>query len=187
MAWNFGLLGASSGVANDFDLLETTILGSTTTSVTFSSLDSYTDYKDLQLRISARFNDTGNVIDTYLRFNSDTGSNYAFHYLQGFGGSVSSSGSSSQTSTRGGDAAGNAVSNAFGSEIIDILDFSNPSKYTTVRSFGGAIGSDSGRTKITSGLWMNTNPVTSITYSQYNKGTPTMEIGSRISLYGIKG
>ena len=53
MAWNMGLLGAVSPelVTGAYDLLETTTLTSSASSVTFSGLGSYTDYKHLQIRM----------------------------------------------------------------------------------------------------------------------------------------
>jgi len=69
--------------------IATTTLGSTTASYTFSSIPS--TYTDLVLVVigEAYFTST-NYINTGVQFNSDTGSNYAAHYLIGNGSSVSS-------------------------------------------------------------------------------------------------
>jgi hypothetical protein len=176
----------ASGLANDFDLLETTLLSTTTASVTFSSLGSYSAYKHLQLRIVTR-GDTNWGGTTYLRMNSDTGSNYARHALAGFGSSVASNGNSSAAfialpfTTAD---ASEPVAQAFGGSVIDILDFANTSKNTTVRGLGGTKRSDSGAgIEMKSGVWINTAAVTSLTISG---SSGTFLAGSRFSLYGIK-
>jgi hypothetical protein len=182
------LAGSGGGVASDYELIESVILGSSQSSVTFSSLDTYSStYKHLQIRWTARSDRSGQDNDVLgIRFNGDSGSNYAFHRLGGDGSSVFSESGTSQTLPAFGYtvAAGTTTSNSFGAGVIDILDPYSTTKNKTVRVLSGLTG---GRSWVflASGLWMNTASATSITVDQLYG--PNFIAGSRFSLYGIKG
>lgn len=175
-------------VTGSYDLLETQILGSNTTSITFSNLNSTygTDYQHLQLRILGRTdrNDTDDFI--VLRFNSDSGNNYASHLLRGNGTNVQSSTprTSYQNIEISGLTAATQTANSFGALIIDILDPFETTKNTTIRTFSGQTGSYN-FVGLSSGLWMNTNAVTTILLDQFFGSN--FLTGSRFSLYGLKG
>lgn len=176
------------GLANSYEWLESTILGSNTTSVTFSNLNTNyaSTYQHLQLRILARTN--RNDTDDFLtiNFNGDTGNNYASHRLRGNGTNVESSTprtSYSRIETYSLTAA-TQTANRFGVMIIDILDPFETNKYTTVKVLGGLNGSYN-FIGLSSGLWMNTNAVTTILLDQFF-GTEFLS-NSRFSLYGLKG
>lgn len=177
--------GAAGG-GGAFDLLETVVLGSTTAETTFTGLGSYSAYKHLQIRATFRRDAFGYVgANLYLRLNSDSGNNYARHQLKGLE-SVVYSAAQTSTSVAGyiEGPANQVAANAFGGAIIDILDFSNSSKNTTVRILSGVAGStsDTSVINLSSGVWLNTNAVTSLTLGA---GTGNVS-GSRFSLYGIK-
>ena len=183
----FGFWAASGGgAAGAFDLLETTTLTTSASSVTFSGLGAYSDYKHLQLRFVMQNDLNGSARDFHFNLNGDTGSNYSSHSLQGNGTSVSSTSSTTATKIMGiftPDAnAGNA--NAFGVGIMDILDFSNSSKNTTIRMLQGSPVSDYPRIGLVSGLYINTAAITSFLIR--NDGNQPIITGSRFSLYGVK-
>jgi hypothetical protein len=74
-----------------YDLLESTVLTGNQTSVTFSNINTNygSTYKHLQLRVVTRDTFTGGSGSTvFIRYNADSGNNYAFHSLQGNGSSV---------------------------------------------------------------------------------------------------
>jgi hypothetical protein len=186
----FGILsaaGVSAGPTGAYDLISTTILGSTTASVTFSNLGDYSSiYKHLQLRITSRSPNT-EVNGSYLtlRFNGVSTSTYDSHWLFGSGsaaGSFALPGYAEIYLQRTANA--NSAANAFGASLVDILDPYSSTKNKTVRYQGGS-GVSTGLWPVTlgSGLWRNTASVTSITIG----GDSTMLTGSRLSLYGIKG
>ena len=182
-----GLLGASApAAAGAFDLLETTTLASSASSVTFSGLDAYSDYKHLQIRVTARTDRSLEADGILMRLNSDSGSNYAHHRLAGNGTSVSVGAGSSQTSIKDQfQLAGNTASSGiFGAGVFDILDFSSSTKNTTTRSLGGSHTVTYNAIMLSSGLWVNTDAVTSILL-QPTTG-PNFITGSRFSLYGVK-
>ena len=177
--------GAAGG-ASSFDLLETTVLSSAASSVTFSSLGSYSDYKHLQLRISTRTDRSGNLSAPTMRLNSDTGSNYAYHLLRGSGSSVLSEGYSSQSSINiPSNSSDYMTANVFSAAVIDILDFSSSSKKTTIRVLGGNPDSNYWNIALQSGLWNNTAAVTSIILEP-GFGASNWKASSRFSLYGVK-
>jgi hypothetical protein len=179
----FGILsaaGVSGVVPGDYELISTTILGGTATSVTFSGLGDYAStYKHLQIRMTARLS-SNNSIGAYI--NGDTGSNYANHLLRGNGSTVSTFTRSSSSLLVIADSSN--ASNVFTAAVVDILDFASTTKNTTIRSFTGDTGGQ-GFIQIWSGLWNNTAAVTSIEI--YGVSSTTLQIGSRFSIYGIRG
>ena len=172
--------------ASDFDLLETTILGSDAASVSFTSLNSTygSDYKHLQLRTVARSNRASNADDFVLRINGITSTDYTRHVLFNDGSNVNSSSATSQTFiTAGRISAANEDSNIFAPTVIDILDPFSASKNTTVRSLTGYAGA-SDFIYFQSGALFNTAAVTSITL--FAKDGTNLIANSRFSLYGLK-
>jgi hypothetical protein len=120
-----------------------------------------------------------------LRFNGDTGSNYSWHYLAGYGSSVLSTDAPNQPNVRlqsfaPGDGSPSGV---FGVGVIDILDFASTSKNKTVRALHGALTSTNTGIALTSGAWYNTGAVTSINFAI---GSNSFLAGTRFSLYGVK-
>ena len=154
--------------------------GSSST-ITFSSIPQ--TFTHLQIRAFARGTAASTWDGMTVRFNSDSGSNYAQHYIYGNGGSAVSNGQASQTSAYVGStvAGGNQTAGLFGVAITDILDYANTSKYKVTRTLNGVDANGSGYVEIDSGLWMNTAAISSITIIL----TSNYATGSRIDLYGI--
>jgi hypothetical protein len=168
--------------AGSYDLLATTILTSSASSVTFSSLGDYaTDYQHLQIRAAARYGVAGSFYDNMrLQFNADTGSNYAWHRLRGNGSTVTSAASSSQSNILVGYY---ATSGSTAPNVIDILDPFETSKNTTLRSLAGAAETTDKIISLNSGLWMNTNALTEI---KLFTSSGEFQSNSRFSLYGLR-
>jgi hypothetical protein len=195
----FATAGASAASAGSFDLLETQVLGSSTASVTFSSLSTYAStYKHLQLRVMAKNTAAVNynVLEMVMRINGST-SNYRSHCLRGFSGSVTSFAPTLSTQMLVGQTVSNdsGVAQTFGASVIDILDPFDSSKNTTVRSLSGAGDSRStlgptDQISLWSGAWFDTTAVSSLTlYGAYGDGgtLSNFTANSRFSLYGVKG
>ena len=189
--WFNSFSAGGGGAAGDYELISTTILGSSAASVTFSGLGtSAAAYKHLQIRATARTDRSGADSDpVILRFNSDSGSNYARHGLLGynFGGSsaMQSNAGTSQTSLYLSEAmpVASSTSNSFGGIVADILDFQSSSKNKTVRSLAGMNAAWSS-IELRSGVWLSTSAVTSITLLPLVGSN--LVTGSRFSLYGLK-
>lgn len=169
----------STPEVGDYQPIATSTLGSAASSITFSSIPS--TYQHLQLRIIAQ---TVSGYPVAIRFNSDTGSNYVYHVIQGNGVSAAVGSATAQTSISG-VAAGGATANVFGGTVLDILDYANSSKYKTTRSLAGYDTNSSGTVYFYSGLWLNTAAITSITLIDANGGN--MVANTSAALYGIKG
>ncbi len=180
----------------EFNSISTVTVGSGgTSSVSFTSIPA--TYTHLQIRALSKSNQTGTSGEfegLSLRFNSDSGSNYAYHYTRGNGTSVSSGNASSQTFMSIGlqpDTGYSSASSMFAGHILDIVDYANTNKYKTLRGLGGYdsnnTGTNTGVVNITSGLWMSTSAITSITLTSggsFNRGFTEY---TQFALYGITG
>jgi hypothetical protein len=168
-----------------FDSLATTTVGSGGTStITFSSIPQ--TYTHLQIRAIAREN-SGAVTafnDVLVRFNSDSGANYRYHYMNGNGTSAIAGTAASQTYAWAMDVTGAAsAANVYAGNVLDILDYTNTNKNTTTRTLTGADFNGSGAVDFISTLWLNTAAITSITITT---GGNNFAQYSSFALYGIK-
>jgi hypothetical protein len=175
-----GHLFAPSGA---YDSIATTTVGAGgTASITFSSIPS--TYTHLQIRALVKHVDSP-AYGACLNFNSDTSSNYSFHYLLGNGSAASAGASANDTTAVLSQTPGSgAGSNIFGVFVIDILDYKDTNKYKTVRSLGGYDANGSGIVNLYSGSWRSTSAVTSISLTTNNDNWVQY---SSFALYGIKG
>jgi hypothetical protein len=182
------ILGVTaSGFFNggDFELISTTILPSAQSSVVFSNLGDYSStYKHLQIRHLTRNSTSGNE-EIRLRFNAVTSAVYSFHSLYGNGSSVLTGAGSSLTSIISYPGANsNAPANVFGPAVIDILDAFSTTKNKTIRQFSGARFGSSNEVHLYSGSFQSTASTTELSITASGG---TFVVGSRFSLYGIKG
>ena len=153
--------------------LATQTLGSATASVTFSSISGA--YTDLVLVVNGTLS-SGGYIDSYVRFNSDSGTNYSRTYLFGDGGSTVSGRNSAATGL--GFVYMNSTDRA--AIVINIMNYANATTYKTATTRTTAPGSG-GVTAAYVGLWRNTAAITTIEIVTGN----TFAIGSTFTLYGI--
>ena len=150
--------------------------------ITFTSIPS--TYKHLQIRWINKSTSTGSY--NLLRFNSDSGSNYADHYLYGDGASALAGADTTQTSINlFGSLVTSSASNVYATHIVDILDYTSTNKNKTVRAFGGQDSNGSGVIFLTSGLWMNSG--TAVNSLTLTANTGNFTTASHFALYGIKG
>jgi len=162
-----------------YESISTTSVGAGgASSVTFSSIPS--TYTHLQIRATVLQTSADNF---YAQFNSDTGANYSWHQLTGDGASPGSVGAASTSFMLVGNVNSSSTSYA-GVSIIDILDYKDTNKFTTVRTLHGSDSNGSGLLAFRSGNWRNTNAVTSIVLTP---SAGTFKQYSHFALYGIKG
>lgn len=154
-------------------------------SIDFTSISS--TYTHLQIRGRARGSSAGTGTDNLtLRFNSDTGTNYASHLILSNGSSTVIDTQSTLTYLylkemvcRGGN-----LSNVFSDMVIDILDYGSTNKNKTIRAIGGHDRNGAGLMIFQSGLWSATPAaITSINITAENNFAQY----STFALYGIKG
>jgi hypothetical protein len=182
----FGTLAASGAPAGAYELISTTVLGSNQASVVFDVSSFASTYKHLQIRMVARESGTGGSPSLSMRFNGNSSSIYASHFLFGNGSSVASSGLASQDKMYLATISDSTkTSGIFTPIVTDILDFSSNTKNTTVRTLYGNVVTGSGLyVGLYSALFNNTAAITS---AEISSSVGNLVAGSRFSLYGIKG
>lgn len=176
--FGWGALAASGS----FESISTVTVSTAVSSISFTSIPA--TYTHLQIRMHVRNTSTSNGYN--MRMNSDTGNNYARHYLYSTGAAIGAANNVSTSSMILADAGiSTSTAGVFGSSFCDILDYRNTSKNKTIKTFGGFDNNGNGLVSLTSGLWFATPAaVTTLTifpdagnFAQY----------SSFALYGIKG
>ena len=175
------------------EAIETVYLETAVTSVEFSSLGSY---EHLQLRTNLATDSThasGVHRDSfYLFFNTSvatTNSDYSVHGMKGEAASLAVSKDTSYnyiyTEFTAGTTKGIPY---FGVCVLDIFDYGNGAKNTTVMAIEGATGTGTGTSEtgvgIHSGMWDNVAAVTKLLLTP-QIGT-NFRRGSEFTLYGIQ-
>lgn len=150
-------------------------------SITFSSVPQ--TYKHLQIRgIGQASNGTNDEGAIGIRLNGDTGSNYTRSIVSATASGVGSSIILSTVHAQTGDGAFLTTGNTVGSSIIEILNYTDSSVYTSVRGIGAVDRNGAGAITMGSGLWLNNAAITSVTVFQQNASFTTQTF---YALYGI--
>ena len=152
--------------------ISSTVLSSTQTNFTFSSIPG--TYTDLIIIYQAKASATG--FDAYMRFNSDSGSNYGTIYASGTGSAAQTGIQSSNTGILL-DNYGAVFGTEFNMTRINIMNYANTTTYKTALMRSDYTGSG---TDMNTGVWRNTSAITSITIVGSSFAT-----GSTFALYGI--
>jgi len=173
-----GIIASSKlGDAGDFESIATYSVGSGgSATITFSSIPA--TFAHLQIRAILKQSIGSGA---FARFNSDTGSNYARHRLQGNGATASAAGDASQDKVLINTSQGFSD---FGTIVMDILDYANTNKYKTERHLFGIDLNGSGAVGLESNLWQSTSAITQIEFISPNGGNYAEY--SHFALYGIR-
>jgi hypothetical protein len=181
-----GILASSRlSAVGDYESIATVTVGaSAVPSIDFTSIPA--TYKHLQIRYLARTSRSANAEDLMMQFNSDTGSNYSFHYIIATGsGTPAAGGAGTQTFMYIPTATSStATASIFGAGVIDILDYANTDKYKTMRALGGEDKNGTGTVAFESGSWQNKNAITTVTLKTISANNFVQY--SSFALYGIK-
>lgn len=164
--------------------ITTTTLGSTTASVTFSSLPA--TYNDLVIIGQGKAQSgSSTLIDVGVQFNGDTNSNYSTiktFSLSYSSGTVSSAINSTRAETYM-DA--NNTNDALGSGFkIDLFDYNTTYSYKNYLNRASCFTQTDKGVFITASTWKNAAAITSITITA--TGSSGFYAGTYIALYGIK-
>lgn len=151
-----------------YDLLDSTTLTSSASSVTFSNIDQ--SYGDLVLIING-ISVSGNRA-IFCRVNSDSGSNYSFVQMQGNGTDTSSFATSTETRLNIG-----AMSTDGSINITNFLDYSATDKHKSVLSRQNADFTGARALR-----WADTSSINTLNFFP-NSGD--FDTGSSFYLYGI--
>lgn len=166
-------------------LIETRTIASVTSTISFTSIPS--TFTDLVLLVSAR--NTGTNTGIFVRFNSDSGSNYIWRRLLGDGVSRYTD----NNSTYGGvynqgiywtffDISTNTA-NTFGNGIMTVTNYASSTTKPISADASQETNATSAYQGITSGLWTGTAAINSVTLTW--EGGANFDVGSMVSLYGI--
>jgi hypothetical protein len=168
-------------VTNSYESIATTTVGAGGTgTITFSSIPA--TYKHLQVRITALESNDGVM---GFRFNSDSGNNYTIHELIGNGSAASAYAATSQSNIGiNYNYSASPLSDAPSVAVVDLLDYTNTSKNTTLRALCGVDYNGSGYVRLDSGVWLNTAAVSQIDIVAFSGKTFNQH--SSFALYGIK-
>lgn len=163
-------------MAATYERITSTILGSATNTVTFSSISGA--YTDLVMICTLKSSGT-----TYISLtcNGDTGTNYSRVGMSGNGSSATTELRSNRNQFEP-DMGGAGITN--NNNYVGILQFFNYSNSTTnktilARTNNVATGADA-----VVGTYRSTSPITSITITTSN--AETWSVGSIFTIYGIK-
>ena len=160
--------------------LATITLGSSASSVTFSSIPA--TYRDLVLVATARSTRADTIDYLAPRLNGDSGANYNAAFMFGDPNNVANAGSNSNQTYQTdvvipGNTAGSGI---FAVGIFQFMDYSATDKHKTTLSRGNQIGYPEARIA----RWANTAAITSIVLAvPYNSAQ--LAAGSTFNLYGI--
>lgn len=160
-----------AGVSAWTPLAEYTVSGSSTTSVTFSSISAL--YRDLVLVINGTNSVDANL---YLRFNSDSGSNYDYALMYG-NGSSAVAGSGNQTGIFFNNVA--RIGTAQSQFEINILDYAQTNKKKTLLASADRAGAATERYVF---RWDNTAAITTIACIV---ASGNLVAGTTFTLYGV--
>jgi hypothetical protein len=168
---------------SSYESIATVTLSGTQTTISFTSIPS--TYKSLQIRGITKLNGAGYAKILRCQLNSDTGTNYASHFLYGNGTTVTVGGpvGTSFIQVAHAGAMGSSPASTYGSFIIDLQNYATTTQNKTVRSFSGAdANAGGGEVALGSGLWLSTAAVTGI---DLFSGSGDFTTGTTIALYGV--
>jgi len=163
-------------------LIESKTLATAAASIEFTSIPQ--DGTDLVILFSFRIDSGGEYVNTALRFNSDSGSNYSMRMLYGLGSGSGLSASQTTTSLQWVYSTGTvATSNTFGNAQVYIPNYTGS---TTKSVSMDSVSENNGTLSIqalTAGLWSGTAAITSILL--FSQTGNNLLAGSTASLYKI--
>jgi len=159
-------------------LIETKTLGTAAASIEFTSIPQ--DGTDLVALASLRESTTSDAV-IYMRFNSDTGSNYSRRFLAGNGSTVSSNSETTTFFEMVGQPS-SATSNTFGSGLLYVANYTSAVGKSLSADSVGENNATLARQRIVAGLWTGTDAITSVSFFP---ASGNWAIGSTVSLYKV--
>jgi hypothetical protein len=176
----------SAAFGGDYESIATVTIGAGgAANAVFTSIP--TTYKHLQIRMITRGSVANTSSNARIRLNS--GTDYSNYYLHGISGNGSSPGGGGYDGANGnilswGTISNTSMANLFTGVVMDILDYSNTSKFKIVRSFyGHDINTAGGVIGFSSTLYRSTSAITSLTIDNWDGGWTQH---SSFALYGVK-
>jgi len=165
--------------------IQSTVLTTSAATVSFNNIDQ--SYTDLIVVASIQTTAATGYLST-IQFNGDTTSGlYSTTILTGNGSSTDTSVRTSsknylQTASYG-SVPSSTQSNTYDSEIWHIMNYSSSNTYKTCLGRVGSLDASTPGINLTSGLWRNFNPITSITFGMTSGN---LAAGTTVSIYGLR-
>lgn len=170
-------------MANTYVAIATTTVGSGgAATIDFTSIPQ--TYTDLIIKISGRLEPTSGLLNTRVRFNSDTGTNYQWRRLYGDGSATGSDSGNTQTNILTGITPGSTTtSNTFSNVEIYIPNYTSSNQKSISVDSVSENNSTTSYLEFIAGLWTGTAAINNVTVYQ---GTFNFAQYSTATLYGIK-
>lgn len=177
------------------EAIQTTYFEAEAASVRFASIPQ--TYDHLQLRVSARESFSAADRSAFtIRFNSTSTATYGPVFWLGALGSSTSVSAYTDSDTvnelfiQYGQMGGNCPNTVYSSAVIDILDYTNPNKTTSIAYMAGWGGGTSpnprGAVGMGGGFWEGTDAIDDIEFFGSSYYSLNYARGSVFSLYGFK-
>lgn len=157
-----------------YEPLATTTLTSAQSSITFSSISG--SYTDLRVVLSGK---SSSNLWWGLRFNSDTGSNYAYIQMRGNGGGTAQGSTSNSSYILLNEQAQSVIT----AGIYDIFSYANTATHKVVLGTYSGDASGSGIVQKTVGRWRSTSAITTV--ELWMTSSATYDIDTMVTIYGI--
>lgn len=155
-----------------------TVLGATSTGVTFSSIAA--DWVDL-LVVCRTQSDTAVLQELQLRLNGDTAANYHYSRIQWASVSQTATANASGTSITLGHS-WKSTASGLGLSYAWIHNYQSTSGYKNVEASGNGDDSTGLIGRRLGGMWLSTSAVTSVTVFP---SANSFQVGSMFTLYGV--
>jgi hypothetical protein len=156
----------------------TTISGSSTTEVTFSSISGYTD-----LVCVANTGPLANISVLQVRFNNDSGNNYSYTQFSGNGSATAATVDQNQAYALASGTLLDTTNRTM--HIMYVNDYANTTTYKTLITRGNRAADTSlAAVSESAVVWRSTSAITSYTI---RAGGEILPAGSTFTLYGLLG
>ena len=151
--------------------------------IVFGNIPSTYTHLHVRASIRANYGVSGSALYTSIYKSGSTGYVFSDHELRGDGATAISNGATGLPYIYAGSImpGTTSLSNNFGILIMDILDYSNPSKFKTMKIYGGYDNNGSGNIMLQSGLIQTLD----ICDTFFVDSDGNLLAGSRVDLYGI--
>jgi len=160
-------------MAATYEPIATTTVSTATTQIDFNSISG--SYTDIVAVISGT---VATTVNPYIRFNSDSGSNYSATWVAGSGSAASSSRQSNVT---------NILIGAFGTAVstlsVHIMNYANTTTNKTIVSRSSTTSTTNQAVSAWVGLWRDSDAITDISFIV--PATREWQSGTTFTLYGI--
>lgn len=181
--------GGAGGAGGSFESIATATGTGSSGTIRFNSIPS--TYKHLQIRGIARITYTSGIANSSpIGLTLNNAGTYSKHRLYGDGTSALSSGNSSVGDVYIGNSANNdTTSGVVGVFIVDILDYTNTSKYKTIKSFAG-VNNNTSSTNYHVDLYsgaINSSLSAVSSIELFDDNGYNFDTTTQFALYGIKG